>query len=244
MYSQLPCITWGRSSIHNMRTRHAVVTGPTQLNHRRYIILVIYNLMKHHLNTGLLVDYELETVWKEVIVQQFWSKYQKFAWSDWQTHQQSSWDNWGERSKPRTFQTRKVIPTRPRSSVSKTHFGRAMAQTVSRRPPTAEAWVLSRLSPCGICGGQSGTGTGFSPSSSVFPCQYHSTGAALLGKGQKIIIIFIFITGLHNKPHGCSASVASAAGPFSTKNRHILILFSHQYLRVSSPYNCHRPPHS
>jgi hypothetical protein len=28
---------------------------------------------------------------------------------------------------------------------------------------------------------------------------------------------FIFITGLHNKPLGCGASVASAAGPFTTK---------------------------
>jgi hypothetical protein len=27
----------------------------------------------------------------------------------------------------------------------------------------------------------------------------------------------IFITGLHNKPQGCGASVASAAGPFTTK---------------------------
>jgi hypothetical protein len=36
--------------------------------------------------------------------------------------------------------------------------GRAMAQAVSRRPPTAEARVRSRVSPCGICGGQSGTG--------------------------------------------------------------------------------------
>jgi hypothetical protein len=29
----------------------------------------------------------------------------------------------------------------------------------------------------------------FSPSSSVFPCQFHSTGAQLQGKRQKIIII-------------------------------------------------------
>jgi hypothetical protein len=43
--------------------------------------------------------------------------------------------------------------------------GRAMAQVVSLWPFNAEAWV----SPCGVCGGQSGTGTGFSPSSSVFP---------------------------------------------------------------------------
>jgi hypothetical protein len=93
-----------------------------------------------------------------------------------------------------------------------------MAQAVSRRPPTAEAWVRSRVSPCGICGGQSGIGTGFSPSTSVFSCQFHSTGAPLLGKGQKIIII-VFITGLHKKPQGCGASEASAAGPFTTKKK-------------------------
>jgi hypothetical protein len=47
--------------------------------------------------------------------------------------------------------------------------GRAMAQVVSRRPFAAEARVRARVNPCGICGGQSGTGTGFSTSSSVFP---------------------------------------------------------------------------
>jgi hypothetical protein len=52
-----------------------------------------------------------------------------------------------------------------------------MAQVVSRRPLTAEARVRARVNPCGICGGQSGTGTGFSSSSSVSPCQYHSTVA-------------------------------------------------------------------
>jgi hypothetical protein len=51
-------------------------------------------------------------------------------------------------------------------------IGRAMSQVVSRRPLTAEAQVRAWVNPCGICGGQSGTGTGFYPSSSAFPCQY------------------------------------------------------------------------
>jgi hypothetical protein len=33
--------------------------------------------------------------------------------------------------------------------------------------------------------------------------QFHSTGAALLGKQKKRIILFA--TGLHNKPSGCGA---------------------------------------
>jgi hypothetical protein len=59
-----------------------------------------------------------------------------------------------------------------------------MAQAVSCRASTAEARVRSRVSPCGICGGQSDTGTGFSPRASAFPYQFHSTGAPLLGNGQ------------------------------------------------------------
>jgi hypothetical protein len=54
-----------------------------------------------------------------------------------------------------------------------------MAQADSRRPLTAEARVRSRVGPRGICDGQSGTGIGFTPSTSVFPCQFYSTGIPL-----------------------------------------------------------------
>ena len=75
-----------------------------------------------------------------------------------------------------------------------------MAQAVSRRPLTAEGRVRSRVGPCGICGKRSGNGTGFSQSTSVFPGQFHSTGAPLKWKSKKLMI---FITWLHNKPQGC-----------------------------------------
>ena len=53
--------------------------------------------------------------------------------------------------------------------------GRAMTQAVSRRYLTAEARVRSQAGPCEICSGQSGIGTGFSPRTSAFPCQHHSS---------------------------------------------------------------------
>jgi hypothetical protein len=46
---------------------------------------------------------------------------------------------------------------------------RAIAQVISRRPLTAEALVRARVSPCGIFGGQIGSGTGFPPSLLIFP---------------------------------------------------------------------------
>ena len=60
-----------------------------------------------------------------------------------------------------------------------------MAQAVSRPPLTAEARVRSRVGPRGICGGQSGTGTGFSPRVFRFSRQFHSTGAPLQEKTKK-----------------------------------------------------------
>jgi hypothetical protein len=65
------------------------------------------------------------------------------------------------------------------------NWGRVMAQALSHRPLTAEAWIRSWVGPYGIFGGQSGTGTRLSPSTSVFPCQFHSIGAPLHGKMEK-----------------------------------------------------------
>jgi hypothetical protein len=93
-----------------------------------------------------------------------------------------------------------------------------MAQAVSPRPLTAEDQVRSRVSRCGICGGKTGIGRGFPRKVSVFSCQFHSTGAPLHGKTKKLN----FITGLHNKPLGCGASVASAAGPSITKTCRVI----------------------
>jgi hypothetical protein len=67
---------------------------------------------------------------------------------------------------------RRFFPKGNLSLYSGLLLGRAMAQVVSRWPLTTEARVRARVNPYGICGGQNGTGTGFSPSSSVFPCQY------------------------------------------------------------------------
>jgi hypothetical protein len=58
-----------------------------------------------------------------------------------------------------------------------------MSQTVNCLP------VIAKSGQCGICGEQSGTGKGvISPSTSVFPCQYHSTIAlySLLSKLYKL----------------------------------------------------------
>jgi hypothetical protein len=72
----------------------------------------------------------------------------------------------------------KLLKTLCRVEGNNVRQNRAMAQAVSRLHLTAVARVRSSVSPGGICCGQSGTGTG----TSVFPCQFHSTGAPLHGK--------------------------------------------------------------
>ena len=51
---------------------------------------------------------------------------------------------------------------------------------MGNRPSTTETGVRSKIRLCEICGGQSDTGTCFSPSNCVFPFQHNSTNAPYL----------------------------------------------------------------
>jgi hypothetical protein len=94
-----------------------------------------------------------------------------------------------------------------------------MAQAVSRRLLTAEVRVRCRVSPCGICSGQSGTGTGFFPEYFGFPLSilFHRCSITWINEKNWSSFFLSSSQGLHNKPQDCGASVACAAGPFSTK---------------------------
>ena len=76
-------------------------------------------------------------------------------------------------------------------SKSLTFKGRAMARAVSRGSLAAKARVQSRSSLCQIYGGHSGTGTGFSPSTSVLPSQF-SINPPMLHTNLHIIMYYTY----------------------------------------------------
>jgi hypothetical protein len=57
-----------------------------------------------------------------------------------------------------------------------------------------------------------------------FPLSISFRRCSITRKNEQkhLITTLIFITGLHNKPHGCGASVASAVGPFTTNKKNII----------------------
>jgi hypothetical protein len=61
----------------------------------------------------------------------------------------------------------------------------------------------------------------FSPQYFGFPLSISFHRCSITRKKEKKLIIFI--TGLHNKSQGCGASVASAAGPFTTEKKNFVV---------------------
>jgi hypothetical protein len=118
----------------------------------------------------------------------------------------------------------------------KSQLGRAMAQAVSR---------TSHRGGLGSIPGQSIWDLWFTkwrwdrffPECSCFPLSFSFHRCSITRKnGKKLIIIIIFITGLHNKPQGCGASVASAAGLFTTNKKLLNQVGNRFYL--ASHTNC------
>jgi hypothetical protein len=68
----------------------------------------------------------------------------------------------------------------------------------------------------GFVGDKVALGQVFTPSTLVLPCQFHSTGAPLLGKIKKKTDHL----SLHRHHNGCTISL-QAAGPFSTHTKKI-----------------------
>jgi len=105
----------------------------------------------------------------------------------------------------------------------------------SCRPLTTEVRFRSWMSPHEICCGQSGNGTGFSPSAAVFPCQFHSASAPhiafIITKGRGLGT-FITATGLGSVPSQsvrvCGRTSGTKTGFFSSTSVFQLSLCFHQ----------------
>jgi hypothetical protein len=110
---------------------------------------------------------------------------------------------------------------------------RAMAQTVNGRPLTAEARVRARVGTCGVCGGQSGTGTdryvseffGFSLSTPFHHGSPHS----------------YIMRGINNRPAGGrSSETSSYAIDMNMKIHFILSSLYDQILPMNSFFQVFR----
>jgi hypothetical protein len=107
-----------------------------------------------------------------------------------------------------------------------------MAQVISRWPLTLEAQIHTWVCPCRVCARQSGSGTGFSLSSLVLSCQYHSIRAP-----------YSYIIWGMNRPTGGHSS-QTQSHPIHMNNHHhhlgvnmlTVLNYQLQHNRCSIPY--------
>jgi hypothetical protein len=105
----------------------------------------------------------------------FWAFYTlTFTWS-WKF----IWSYWNRLSYWRRYMSQGITEiwysylSQPNKNMNyRRDSGSAIAQAVSRWPLTAKDRVRARVTSCGICSGRNSSRIGFSPSSSVFSCQY------------------------------------------------------------------------
>jgi hypothetical protein len=94
-----------------------------------------------------------------------------------------------------------------------------MAQAVCRRPVTAEDRFRFRVTPCDTRGTQSGTGTGFSPSSSVFSEFFSFLLSISFDCGSPCLYI---TWGMNGRPVGGRSSETSS-DPINMNNKNPVI---------------------
>ena len=107
---------------------------------------------------------------------------------------------------------------------------------VSRRHLKAEAWVRFQIGPCEICGGQSDTGTGFSPSTSGFPCQYHSTNAPYPSIHLPLTLYNVSLPVLQFSPVSTIPPMLHTH-PFTHHPRYIMFLSQYFSFPLSVPFH-------